>query len=75
MPAEGTGGDRRSTGSRFPAYDHPVDAAQVHPVQWTQERFNAKKLGLCAGSLQVLDAEQVVLIFNTDSHPDLGLPL
>src|SRR5580658_7589996 len=58
----------------FPANDCPVDPAQIHLVQWTEERLQREEFHMRAGSAQMIDTVEILRIFDANAHPDVRCP-
>ena len=61
--------------SRLTANNHPVYSAQINfpdsPNQW----FDTEELDVCACLSEVIHPKQKITALDTDSHPDLRLPV
>ena len=58
----------------FSSYNDPVYPFEIEIVYRSKKRFKRYEFNFCSSFAQMVDSESILLIFNTDSHPNVGTP-
>src|SRR4051812_38044696 len=62
------------SGPRLASSDEPVDAAQIKPLQWAEERFSADEANRRGDLPQVVGTMDEAAVLYRDAHPHVGGP-
>src|SRR4030042_4402352 len=58
----------------FSSYDDPVYPFEIEIVYRFKKWFKRYEFNFCSSFAQMVDSESILLIFNTDSHPNVEIP-
>jgi len=58
----------------FSSYNGPIYSFEIEILYRSKKWFKRYKFNCCSNFAKIIDSESILLILNTDSHPNVEIP-